>query len=194
MKVGKSTLIYELALSVARGKPFLGFPTRQGRVLILAVEENRRDARHRLIRLGLRRTDRIHLWAKPLDPRWLRALRAYIRKHNVRLVILDTLASYWRIKNENDNAEVIRGITPLERLARETGAAVLIIHHDRKGGGPNGESIRGGSGLFAKVDQALMLRRVGSQHPMRRRLLRDGRYNEAGEGRLISRNSARVRG
>lgn len=38
MKVGKSTFIYQLALAIARGIPFLDYPTQRGRVLILCVE------------------------------------------------------------------------------------------------------------------------------------------------------------
>ena len=44
MKVGKSTLAYPLAIAIAQGKPFLGYPTKQGGVLILAVEEHPGEA------------------------------------------------------------------------------------------------------------------------------------------------------
>ena len=40
MKVGKSTFTYPLAIAVARGIPFLGYPTKKGGVLALALEEN----------------------------------------------------------------------------------------------------------------------------------------------------------
>ena len=40
-KEGKTTLCYELAVRVAQGLPFLGRQTRQGGVLILALEENK---------------------------------------------------------------------------------------------------------------------------------------------------------
>src|SRR5262249_38894958 len=57
MKVGKSTFAYHLALAVAKGEPFLNGATKQGGVLILAVEEHRRDAKLRLGKFGLRASD-----------------------------------------------------------------------------------------------------------------------------------------
>src|SRR5437773_3588747 len=69
-KVGKTELAYQLALDVARGEPFLGYATRKGgrAVLILAVEEHPEDIRHRLLKLGLKLTDKVHVYPKRLDP------------------------------------------------------------------------------------------------------------------------------
>jgi hypothetical protein len=53
-KEGKTTLVYELAVKVAQGQPFLGRSVRQGGVLILAVEEHRRDVSMRLHTWGPR--------------------------------------------------------------------------------------------------------------------------------------------
>jgi hypothetical protein len=61
MRVGKTSLIYALALAVAWGKPFLGFPTTQGGVLVLAVEEHPHDVELRLRALGLQATDPVHV-------------------------------------------------------------------------------------------------------------------------------------
>ena len=51
-KTGKSTFVYSMGISIAQGKPFLGKATMQGAVLILAVEEHRRDVIRRLRRFG----------------------------------------------------------------------------------------------------------------------------------------------
>jgi RecA-family ATPase len=94
------------------------------------------------------------------------ALRAYVLEHDIRLVVLDTLSRFWTdvISEESDNIQVGRSINPFLELARETGAVVLLVHHERKAGGKEGRSIRGGSALFGLVDQALLLeRRAGSE-------------------------------
>jgi len=51
-KEGKTTLSYELAVNVAQGSTFLGRQTRKGAVLILALEEHKRDVLIRLRNLG----------------------------------------------------------------------------------------------------------------------------------------------
>lgn len=46
------------------------------------------------------------------------------------LIVIDTLASLCPLFNENDNAEQSRKIwRPLQKLARDSDAAVLVIHH-----------------------------------------------------------------
>jgi len=181
MKVGKSTFVYALALAVARGEPFLRGATRQGDVLILAVEEHRRDAKLRLGKFGLLASDPIHLHAGPLDytPETLVAVRSYIAQHGIVLLILDTLSRFWAIEAENDNAAVDRAIAPLLQLARDTGVTVLLVHHERKAGGEDGRSIRGGSALFGLVDQALILERRPGRNTSQRTLRALGRYSES---------------
>ncbi|MFI5342042.1 MAG: AAA family ATPase [Candidatus Methylomirabilales bacterium] len=180
MKVGKSTLVYALAVAIAQGHPFLGYPTQQGGVLILGVEEHPRDIKRRLQRFGLRPEDPVHVHRGGLDnsPGTFKALREFIAAQAIKLVILDTLPRFWSVGDENDNAEVMRQASPFLELARDTGAVVLLLHHERKSGGEEGRSIRGGSALFGLVDQALMLdRRQGGERS--HRVLRTlGRYEE----------------
>src|SRR5262245_9126402 len=47
-KAGKSWLLFQLAIAVASGEPFLGMPTHQGDVLLLALEDGRRRLKTRL--------------------------------------------------------------------------------------------------------------------------------------------------
>ncbi len=188
MKLGKSTFAYALAVAVAQGRPFLGFPTKQEGVLILAVEEHPRDVRRRLRRFGIRSEDPVYVHAGRLDnsPAALKEIQDFITKNRVTLVILDTLARYWNITDENDNAQVVRSVSPFLDLARETGAAVTLVHHERKTGGEQGRSIRGASALVGLVDQALLLdhRQGGKAH---HRVLRTiGRYDETPRELIIA--------
>jgi hypothetical protein len=183
-KSGKSTLVYPLAVAVAQGRRFLGYPTRQGAVLLLAVEEHDRDVRRRLERFGMQPSDPIHVHCGPLanDPRQIASVRAFCRMRDIRLVVLDTLAHFWHVENENDNAAVLRAVKPLLQLARTTGTAVLLVHHDRKTGGQGGRSIRGGSAVLGVVDQALLLAEADGD----RRILKSvGRYAETPRRLLI---------
>jgi hypothetical protein len=179
-KVGKSTFAYHLAIAVARGEEFLGFATRQGAVLILAVEEHPRDVKVRLLKLGARPEDPIHVHVGQLDSnaRTFSALTDFIRKEHIRLVILDTLAQFWQISDENDNAQVLHRIAPFLTLARDTNAAVLLIYHERKMHGDGGRAIRGGSALLGAVDQALLLDHRQGGNSSQRILRSVGRYDD----------------
>jgi hypothetical protein len=179
-KAGKSTLAYALAVAVSQGQPFLDYPTTRGGVLIWALEEHLRDVKLRLQRFRGRLDDWIHVHAGPLDnsPATFTAVSAFIGNHGVKLVIVDTLARWWRVKDENNNAELGAAVAPLLELARGTGATVLLVHHERKTGGQEGRGIRGGSALLALVDQALQLERRQGGDPSHRTLTSVGRYAE----------------
>ncbi len=158
-KVGKTTLAYALIIAVAKGQRFMGYQTRKGTVLLLAIEEHRRDIKRRLLRFGAWGNDPILVHPAPLDhdPRVFSDLAMLIREHQIQLVVLDTLGSFWQIADENDNALVQRRIRPFLDLAHTTNCAVLLIHHSRKVKGEGGREIRGGSALLGAVDQALLL-------------------------------------
>jgi RecA-family ATPase len=188
MKVGKSTFAYPLAISIAQGRPFLGYQTRKGAVLILAVEEHERDVKLRLRRFGMRPDDPIYIHPGPLDNsfRVLAEIQKFIVEKGISAVFLDTLGRYWKIHDENNNAEVIRRVSPLLDLARKTNAAITLIHHERKSGGEDGKGIRGGSALFGIVDQALILTRREGGDQTQRVLSTHGRYDESPPKTIIA--------
>lgn len=187
MKVGKSELIYRAAVKIAQGRPFLGFITSKTAVLILGVEEHPRDARRRLVRLGMTLDDPIFAHLGPLknNPETLKEIREFIIKNNIGLVLIDTLSRFWNLVDENNNAEIVREISPLLDLARETGAAIGLIHHERKSGGEAGRNIRGGSSLFGLVDQAILLDKRPGGSDTQRVLKTFGRYADSPKELII---------
>jgi len=185
MKLGKSTFAYALAVAVAQGRPFLGQPTQQAGVVILAVEEHIRDIGRRLQRFGMQSGDpiRIHGSALTNSEQTLSELSDLVRGpgidgHRIKLLIVDTLSRFWTISDENKNAEVVGQVSPLLDLAHETGVVVLLVHHERKGGGEDGRGIRGASALLGLVDQALTLKRPPGPAGPQRVLEAVGRYAE----------------
>lgn len=92
------------------------------------------------------------------------------------VVIIDTMRNLLGFVDETDNSAVTRTLVPYVDAARRTNKTVLLLHHDRKGGGEHGEGIAGAHAFLGVVDVALELRR-DSQSP-RRRLVR-------GWGRVI---------
>ena len=177
-KEGKSTFCYELAVNVSKGQPFFSRQTRASGVLIIGLEEHPRDMRRRLRALGAEGGKLFMYGGTPLRPTpdTLEAIKEYVCTHDIRLIIIDTLASFWTVADENDAASVQKAIQPILALARDSGACVLLIHHARKSDGQNGDEIRGSGALFAAVDVALVLKR--HEVETQRRLTANSRYED----------------
>lgn len=74
------------------------------------------------------------------------------------LVILDPLSRFGGVEAETDNGLATRTVGALERLTRLPGEpAVLVAHHERKGGGEGADAVRGSSAL---VDGARWVARL----------------------------------
>ena len=181
MKTGKSTFVYPLAVSVAQGRPFLGYETSQGGVLILSLEERLIDVRNRLIRFGMQHQDALHVHCGPLhnDPPSLNNIMNFIAQNHLSLVIVDTLSLFWTVNDENNNAVVVQQMKPILELTRNTGCSVLLVHHTSKGGGDRGRDIRGASSLLGIVDQSLTLEERQGGRSNQRVLKTLGRYDES---------------
>lgn len=159
-KAGKSTLAYHLIKAVIEGASFLGFKVQKCPVLILAVEEHREDITDRLLALGLSGAEDLHIHCAPLrsSPVELEGIKRFIQAQGVGLVVIDTLARFWNVREENAAAEVGAQMDPLLDLARSTGCGVLLIHHARKSEGQDGTEIRGSGDLLAAADAGLVLK------------------------------------
>ena len=181
MKTGKSTLVYRMIVCIAKGISFLERQTEQGGVLILAVEEHQRDVERRLRRFGMTENDPIYIHIGPVQEHAeaLKGIKDFIIEKKILLVVVDSLSRFWNVQDENNNMEVIRQVSPLLEMARETNAAVLLVHHERKSGGEDGRSIRGGSALFGLVDQAIFLERRPGEVSNKRVLKTLGRYDDS---------------
>jgi putative DNA primase/helicase len=175
-KMGKSTIIYQAGRAIAAGRMFLGRETEKGAVLILAPEEHPRDIKLRLKDLGCENCTDIFIHCQPTDPTpdFFNQLTRFITENSVTLVIVDTLASFWELKDENDASAMTKAVKPLLQLARESGACVLMIHHSRKAEGAYGDEIRGSSALFGLVDVAVMMRNTEVEN--QRKLIARSRY------------------
>lgn len=171
---GKTFVAMDLTQSVIHGKPFLGRKTKAGAVLWIAAEgggivEQRMEA-SRLAKF----TDRIDsehfpfLWMEPEPQKDTDAILADLSvkireaknecdKHHpdlpLRLVVVDTLAAYFMLEDENDNAKVGTFMARLGRIARDLGVLIMPIHHV----GKNADGgLRGASSLGAGADGVLV--------------------------------------
>ena len=66
--------------------------------------------------------------------------------------MIDTLAVWAGIENENDAGETTAAIETIRHSLADRGAAVVLVHHTRKGGGIAGEATRGSGAIAAACD------------------------------------------
>jgi RecA-family ATPase len=179
-KTGKSFFALELAVAVASGTPgagtwAVGTP---GPVLLLAAEDPLAVVVQRLTALAAARaralaTLPVDLIVEPLVrlPDGLDRLAATVAQRRPVLLILDPLIRVHRA-DENSAPEMAQILDGLRTLARDSGCAVLLVHHARKApAGPSpGHGLRGSSDLHAFGDSNLYLRRLGAEGPLELRV------------------------
>jgi predicted ATP-dependent serine protease len=157
-KVGKSTQARNLALSVAKGSPFLGRSTQQGLVVYMAPEEKLSEVRRHFRSMGATGDEPMLIFPTTIPA--LEQIHRLAAHKKPKLIIIDPLFRLARIHDGNDYAEVYRALEPIVALARETGAHLSCVHHAGKFDREGGDSILGSTALFAAVDTAIFLRRT----------------------------------
>ena len=172
-KCCKSFLALDVAVSVASGAPCLRRydVVEPGPVLLFAAEDALHIVRERLDGIAaaagvcMSSLD-LHVITAPvvrLDlPADRRLLRATVEQIRPRLLVLDPFVRLHR-RDENASAEVAPLLAYQRLLERELSAAVLLVHHARKGAAHAraGQALRGSSELHAWGDSNLYVRRKG---------------------------------
>src|SRR5438093_2769123 len=110
-KIGKSSLAAQLAIGVANGKPFLGRAATAGPVVWLNLERSKKQmfARFATVSQRERRTLQPVLTFTGLWPEHaVYQLQTILKTLPIppRLVVIDSLAPFLQLEDENDNAEI----------------------------------------------------------------------------------------
>ena len=161
-KIGKSFLVLQMAYQVSMGEPFLGFPSRQGTVLYLALEDTCERLQKRLAQMTEQDSEHLILsvFSETLDEGLTERLSDFWSEHaDTVLVIIDTLQ---RVRGHTpDNGSYASDYDTLARLKEFSdtyGITVLVVHHTRKEGAEDVfNTISGTNGLMGAADGALLL-------------------------------------
>ena len=149
---GKSFYALMLALQVAMNQPSdyaLYIAAEGGNNLINRVQAWVKHHRQVPERIGFVCQEVPNL----LEPVSVQRLLDATAKHKATLVVIDTLARCMVGGDENSAKDMGRAIDSLGRVQRETGAAILLIHHT----GKSNMSERGSSALRGAADMMLEL-------------------------------------
>ena len=159
-KVGKSTMARCLAIAVARGETFLDCATTQGPVIYLALEEKRSEVRDHFRKWGATGEEPIYVHAAAAPQDAVPQLCDLVKKHKPVLVPIDPLFKFVRVRDEKAYAEICAALEPLLSLARDSGAHVLLTHHNGKTDRTDAtDAILGSTAIFGGVDSAIILKK-----------------------------------
>ena len=151
---GKTTMMLNLATSMACGRPF--HPFYEGgtpkRIMYFDFENRKaflqKDIRQMMSNFTLEEQTLIQdnlfvavdqeIYGAEMNLSNQEHLDLVLREalnHQADLIIFDTMAAAFTFANENDNSEAEKVvIKPLKHIARTTGAAILLVHHIGKSG------------------------------------------------------------
>jgi hypothetical protein len=171
-KLGKSWWAYDASIAVATGGKAMGVvDCEQGDVLYLALEDNRRRVKDRLLTLcpnrKLLKVTLDRLKVRTVSPRIDNGLLAELDKWRLscaqpRLVIIDVYMKVRqpRKKGEDSYSADYEAVTPLQRYASEHRLAIVLVTHTRKMEADDPlEAISGTNGVTGAADAVLVLNR-----------------------------------
>ena len=160
-KIGKSWLVLQICLSVAKGEPFWGLKTMRSDVLYLALEDSEQRLQRRMLTLTSEPTPRLHfaLSCSPLGCELEKELAYFIAKHPLtRLIVIDTLQKIRADNSQPNYADDYRDISRLKSIADGLGICILLVHHTRKlGDSDRFNEISGTNGIAGSADTLMVL-------------------------------------
>lgn len=160
-RVGKTTMLTQLALEIASGSPALGLfdIPRPRRVIMMQQEIGDEAFQQRLSSAakGYRNLSLDNLFIYPCaglkfdTPAGNKEIELLLAEIEPDVIVLDPLYKFWCVSDENAAAEVQRREDILDRYISTFGVSIIIAHHLKK---PN----RDVSGRFVRQESSLDLR------------------------------------
>ncbi len=186
---GKTFMVLDLVMAIARGLPWREKRVRAGRVVYVAAE-GQGGFRSRLAAYcqhhGVETTipfrvvtDVPNLLSK--DHEELATEIAVAGGADI--IVIDTLAQTTPGANENSSEDMGLALKACGALHRATAATILLVHHAGK---DLDRGARGWSGLKAAADAELSVEHIGETRTLRVSKMKDGRGNETFGFRLQS--------
>ncbi len=167
-KAGKSFALLQLAAALCEGREWLQtFPCKASRILYLNLEVDRASMIHRALKVyhaldwtprGLENFIFDHMRGRTADIDVMAAdIVAKARKHGVGVIFIDPVYKCG-LADENAAGDIAKFCRILDRIAADTGAAVIYCHHYSKGEQSGKAAIdrAAGSGVFARDADAIL--------------------------------------
>lgn len=169
-ETGKTTVASEMAACVTRGKPISrdDAPKDPGDVLLVATEDSISKAILPQLRVHGADVSRVHEMQMKTDdegnpvplafPRDAQRMRESIEEFDVKLVVVSPItACFDEETNTNNDASLRRALTPVAKVAQETGAAMVLLRHLNKDESMKALYRGGGSIAFMGVSRTALV-------------------------------------
>lgn len=160
-KIGKSWMVLDIALHVAKGEPIWNLQTTRGAVLYLALEDTQARLRERIDRLTDDATNNIFFAtaARTIANGLCEEIQNFIGEHpDTTLIIIDT---FQIVRNNNIDTSYANDYDELRRLkalADKNNITILLVHHLRKQGDRDPlNKLSGTTGISGSADAVFVL-------------------------------------
>ena len=159
-KIGKSWLVLQLCMKIAKGEPLWGIPVRSAEALYIALEDTPARLQKRVLTITDTPSPRLCFATScsPLGDELERELGDFIKRRPLtRIIVIDTfqkIRGQAQMSYANDYSEVGR----LKRIADDLEVCILLVHHTRKM--PDSDhfnEISGTNGIAGCADTVMVL-------------------------------------
>lgn len=163
-KIGKSWLVLDLCIRVAKGEALWNLQTQQCAVLYLCLEDGEKRVQQRLLTLTDEMPEgRLYLatHAGRLSEDLCSQICGQLRAHpDIRLVVVDTFQMVRGGETDNSYASDYEDMRKLKQLAEEEDIALVLVHHLRKRGDSDQlNKLSGTTGITGAADSIFILDR-----------------------------------
>lgn len=159
-KTGKTYYAFSMTLAVSKGLNFLGRSCQKTNILIVNLEDPDHEVKKRFSDIAIDGDFTkifVNRYCDFNDSTW-DIIEEFCEKNSIGMVIVDPLI-YAMNRRENDAYEVGQFGKKVKNFIHKTKTTVLLIHHNRKNGGEDGDVIRGSSALHGAVDACIILQK-----------------------------------
>lgn len=162
-KIGKSWLVLDWCIRIAKGKPIWDMDTTQGTTLYLCLEDTLQRVQHRVYCMSEEATPNAYFatavgtLADDLEEQ----ISSFLLSHpDTVLIVVDTFQMVRGYGNDPSYGSDYQDMQRLKRIADKYGVTILLVHHLRKQGDRDPVNrLSGTTGISGAVDAVFVLDR-----------------------------------
>ena len=160
-KIGKSWLMLDWCVKIAKGESIWSFKTTQGTTLYLCLEDNHSRIQDRLLTITDEVTRDVYFVTSccSLADGLEEQIRNFVKEHSdTVLIVIDTLQMVRQNSRDTSYASDYKEIETIKKIADELQIAILLVHHMRKQDDKDPlNKLSGTNGIAGGVDTILTL-------------------------------------
>ena len=160
-KVGKSWLVLQMCMCVAKGEKLWGLATKQSEVLYISLEDSLQRLQNRILTAFEEPSESLHLAlsCSPLGEEFDNELHDFTLSHpQTKLIVIDTLQKMRGGFTQPSYAADYSDLSRIKRLADDLGICILMVHHTRKmSDSDRFNEISGTNGIAGSADTLMVL-------------------------------------